>query len=344
MMFNPSKNLFFFTLILGIFITISSNSWLGIWMGLEINLLSFIPLMMDKSNVFASEASLKYFLTQAMASSLLLFAIILFLSFNNLNFSTWNFLFSSKLMLINMSLLIKMGAAPFHFWFPSVMNCLSWFNNWILMTIQKIAPFILIFYSFNYFIVFSSMVLSLMFGALGGINQTSIRKIMAYSSINHMSWMLCSMYFSKSLWLNYFFFYNFLTSAIVILFYLFNLFFLNQIFLYFNNNLPIKFSIFILLLSLGGLPPFIGFFPKWLVIQHLMFNQFYFIMLVLVVMTLFTLYFYLQLTYSAFMMDSWNFKWNFFKNKNYYFFYNYLFISLSFFSIFSLILITLFFN
>nr|APT41529.1 NADH dehydrogenase subunit 2 [Pressatia choti] len=340
MLFNPSKILFMSSLILGIIISISSNSWLGIWMGLEINLLSFIPLMMDESNTFSSEASLKYFLTQAMASSLLLFSIILFLNYNNMNFSLWNSLFFSKLLLINMALLIKTGAAPFHFWFPSVMNCLSWFNNWILMTIQKIAPFILIFYSFNYYLNFISLSLSLIFGAIGGLNQTSIRKIMAYSSINHMSWMLCSMYFSKSLWLNYFIFYIFLTTSIVFVFSMFNIFFMNQMFMYFNNNLIIKMSLFILLLSLGGLPPFIGFFPKWLVIQYLMSNNFYFIILMMVVMTLFTLYFYLQITYSAFMIDSWHFKWSFFKNKMSY--YNYIFMSLMFTSIFGLMFVSIF--
>nr|APT41516.1 NADH dehydrogenase subunit 2 [Lutzomyia trinidadensis] len=342
MLFNPSKNLFMFSLIVGIMITISSNSWLGVWMGLEINLLSFIPLMMNETNTYASEASLKYFLTQAMASALLLFSIILFLSYNYMNFSLWNFSFYSKMLLINMSILIKIGSAPFHFWFPSVMNTLSWFNSWILMVIQKIAPFILIFYSFNYFLIFISLMMSLFFGSLGGINQTSIRKIMAYSSINHMSWMLCCLFFSKSLWLNYFLFYSFLTSSIVLLFHFFNIFFLNQIFLYFNHNLIIKFSLFILLLSLGGLPPFIGFFPKWLVIQYLMFNYYYFTLLCMIVLTLFTLYFYLQITYSAFMIDSWNFKWNFMKIKNFYF--NFLFIKLTFISIFGLIFISLFFN
>nr|APT41542.1 NADH dehydrogenase subunit 2 [Sciopemyia fluviatilis] len=342
MLLNPSKILFMSTLILGIIISISSNSWLGIWMGLEINLLSFIPLMTDKFNIYSSEASLKYFLTQAMASSLLLFASILFLSYKTLNFNLLNYFFLSKLSLINMTLLIKMGAAPFHFWFPSVLNCLSWFNSWVLMTIQKISPFILIFYSLNYYLNSFCLILSLIFGSLGALNQTSIRKIMAYSSINHISWMLCSMFFSKNLWLNYFMFYIFLTSSIIITFNFFNIFFINQVFLYFNNNMIIKFSIFILFLSLGGLPPFIGFFPKWLVIQYLMFNNYYFIMLFMVIMTLFTLYYYLQITYSAFMIDSWNMKWNFLKIKLPSFWY--IFITLTFISTFGLILISLFFN
>nr|APT41477.1 NADH dehydrogenase subunit 2 [Viannamyia furcata] len=342
MIFNPAKMLFMSTLMLGILISISSNSWLGIWMGLEINLLSFIPLMNDETNSYASEASLKYFLTQAMASAILLFSIILFLTYNNLNFNLLNFSFMSNLMLINTALLMKIGAAPFHFWFPSVMSNLSWMNNWILMTIQKITPFIILFYSFNYYMNFLSLILSLMFSSMGGLNQNSLRKIMAYSSINHMSWMLASMYFSKTLWLNYYIFYTMLTTSIVMMFYMFNMFFLNQMYLYFNNNILLKFLNFTLLLSLGGLPPFIGFFPKWLIIQYMMFNQFYFTILIMVIFTLFTLYFYLQITYSAFLMDTWNFKWNFLNNKIKRF--NYLYMILTFMSIFSLILISIFYN
>ncbi|BFM98429.1 NADH dehydrogenase subunit 2 (mitochondrion) [Sergentomyia squamirostris] len=341
MLFNPSKMLFMSTLMLGIFITISSNSWLSAWMGLEINLLSFIPLMMNKYDTLSNEASLKYFLTQAMASSLLLFSIILFLNHSLMNFNLWNFNFLTKLSLINLILLIKTGSAPFHFWFPSVMNSLSWFNSWILMTLQKIAPFILIFYVFNYFIAMTSLIFSLIFGAIGGLNQISIRKIMSYSSINHMSWMLTAMFFSKNLWLNYFIFYSLLTTSIVLLFNFFNIFYLNQIFLYNNNFISIKFSTFILLLSLGGLPPFIGFFPKWLIIQYLLMNNFYLILILNVMFTLITLFFYLQLTYSAFMINSTSLKWMYIYQP---LFMKTLMIILSYISIFGLIIMSLFFN
>ena len=81
-------------------------------MGLEINLLSFIPLIINSKNLFSSESSLKYFLTQALASSIFLFSIILFFLFNNFNRYEFNFYF---LILLNSSLIIKIGAAPFHF-------------------------------------------------------------------------------------------------------------------------------------------------------------------------------------------------------------------------------------
>ncbi|RCK67899.1 hypothetical protein DT076_19060 [Desertihabitans brevis] len=78
-------------------------------MGLEINLLSFIPLIRD-NKLISTEASLKYFLTQALASSVFLFATILFLL--NSNKINSNFLIE---IIIFSSLLLKRGSAPFHF-------------------------------------------------------------------------------------------------------------------------------------------------------------------------------------------------------------------------------------
>ncbi|NJI29948.1 hypothetical protein HBI98_22590 [Aeromonas veronii] len=82
-------------------------------MGLEINLLSFIPLINDnKKNLLTSESSLKYFLTQAFASSILLFAIIIIIFFLNNNYSQ---LYRLNEILILSTLILKSGAAPFHF-------------------------------------------------------------------------------------------------------------------------------------------------------------------------------------------------------------------------------------
>jgi NADH-ubiquinone oxidoreductase chain 2 len=64
-------------LIGGILISISANSWLGAWIGLEINLISFIPLISSQENIFTTEASLKYFIIQALASSTLLFLVLI---------------------------------------------------------------------------------------------------------------------------------------------------------------------------------------------------------------------------------------------------------------------------
>nr|UFZ13424.1 NADH dehydrogenase subunit 2 [Protochauliodes humeralis] len=305
---NFSKIIFIFCLMAGTLISISSNSWFGAWMGLEINLLSFIPLMINLTNLLSNESALKYFLVQALASSMLLFAIILSSIYSKdllmLKINDW----SNNL--INISLFIKMGAAPFHFWFPSVMESLDWFNGFILMTWQKIAPLMLISYNISSNLMLFIIISSALIGALGGLNQTNLRTLLAFSSINHLSWILTSMLISENLWITYFMFYSFVTYIMVYFCKYFNLFYLNQLFPLFNSNFLIKFFLMINLLSLGGLPPFLGFMPKLFVIQFLSMNKMFFIIFILVMTSLITLFFYLRICFSTFLLMYPSLKWN----------------------------------
>nr|YP_010263720.1 NADH dehydrogenase subunit 2 [Oyamia seminigra]UIX54775.1 NADH dehydrogenase subunit 2 [Oyamia seminigra] len=307
---NPTKLLFLCTLISGSIISISSNSWFGAWIGLEINLLSFIPLMTNSSNLLSTEASLKYFLTQALASATLLFTVV----FAALMYSYPNSLISPNLFLntlINSSLLLKMGAAPFHFWFTGVMEGLSWMNGFLLLTWQKIAPLMLLSYnlSLNMFTVFV-IISSIMIGSLGGLNQTSLRKIMAYSSINHLGWLTSAMIMSESIWNTYFITYSFLTATIIFMLNTYKISHLNQAFSLNSLSPVIKFSLFSSLLSLGGLPPFLGFMPKWMVIQNLTETDMKITAVIMVVMTLLTLFYYLQVSFSAFTLTYTENLWN----------------------------------
>nr|AEE98118.1 NADH dehydrogenase subunit 2 [Liponeura sp. AJJ-2011] len=311
MYFNPSKLLFFSTLIMGTLITISANSWIGAWMGLEINLLSFIPLMMDTNNLMSTESSLKYFLTQALASSMLLFIVLIYMiKTNMLNYWEMNTKWIS--LIINSCLLMKAGAAPFHFWFPNVMEGMNWMNSLILLTVQKIAPLVLLSYTLQDSMIYFIIMLCIIVGSLGGLNQTSLRKVMAFSSINHLGWILSAMLTGENLWMSYFLFYSALTLSMITLFKMFKLYYMSQMFALCNHTVLIKFSLFINLLSLGGLPPFLGFMPKWLVIQMLIKENLHFLMVLMVTFTLITLYFYLRLFFAASLMNfnemSWNFK------------------------------------
>nr|QBF00326.1 NADH dehydrogenase subunit 2 [Stegana wanglei] len=297
---NSSKILFVIIMLSGSLISITSNSWLSAWMGLEINLLSFIPLMSDNNNLMSTEASLKYFLIQALASSVLLFAVIILMMKNILNFEM-NHLYSSSIIMS--SLLLKSGAAPFHFWFPNIMEGLSWMNCLLLMTWQKIAPLMLISYLNVDLILYFSIILSVIIGSLGGLNQTSLRKLLAFSSINHLGWMLISLKINLSIWFIYFFLYSFLSFTLIFLFNSFKIFHFNQMFSLFFNQKPLKFILMMNFLSLGGLPPFLGFMPKWLVIQQLSLENQYFLLTILVMTALITLFFYLRICFSAFMLN-----------------------------------------
>nr|AVN68046.1 NADH dehydrogenase subunit 2 [Beybienkoa kurandanensis] len=302
--------LFFTTLISGMMITLSSNSWLGAWMGLEINLLSFIPIMSSNENIYTSEASLKYFLIQALASSVLLFFLISKVMIENM-FFVFNSTVTS--IVLTTPLLLKSGAAPLHWWFPSVMEGLSWINCFVLMTIQKIAPLVLISLTLNSnFFMTITIMSSVMIGSIGGYNQTSIRKILTYSSINHMGWMLSALLLGENFWLLYFTMYSFMTLVIILIISPSQISFINQTFLLNNDNPSMKLLLFTSLLSLGGLPPFLGFIPKWIIIQTMTTNNMIFLITFMVLFSLITLYYYLRITYSSFLIlhsePSWNIK------------------------------------
>nr|YP_010443323.1 NADH dehydrogenase subunit 2 [Coenochilus striatus]UTE83851.1 NADH dehydrogenase subunit 2 [Coenochilus striatus] len=292
--------LFLMSLMIGTLISISSYSWMGMWMGLEINLLSLIPLMSSTKNMFASEAALKYFIVQALASTILLFSIIMVSMYFSFNLK-FNLYFS---LMLNTSLLTKMGAAPLHFWFPEVMEGLNWFNSLIMLTWQKIAPMILIMYSNEtkiYFII--CIIFSMMISGIMGMNQTSLRKILAYSSINHIGWMLGAILISPTIWFYYFSIYCIITINIIVIFWTLNTFYINQLFITFNTNPLVKFFFMLNFLSLGGLPPFLGFMPKWLLINSLIQSNFYFLTFLMTIMTLITLYFYMRITFSSLLLN-----------------------------------------
>nr|YP_009428548.1 NADH dehydrogenase subunit 2 [Euproctis similis]AMJ17403.1 NADH dehydrogenase subunit 2 [Euproctis similis] len=331
--YNSSKIFFLFILIFSTFMVISSNSWLGCWIGLEMNLLSFIPLISNSNNLFSTEASLKYFLVQSIASINFLFFILMIMIFKNL-------LMNSFLMvLINFTMLMKMGSVPFHFWFPNMVEGLSWFNNFILMTWQKISPMILMSYYFNMKLMIFMILMNTIIGALGGIKQTSLRKLMAFSSINNLGWMLVALMISENLWLFYLFIYSFMMSIMCFLFNMMNVFFINQLFII-NMNTIIKINLLINFLSLGGLPPFLGFFPKWIIINSLMNNNLIFLIFIMIMMSLIILFFYIRIIYSSIMFNYFKMKWfNFNFNGN-----KMLLINIfSFLSIFMMIICSFFF-
>nr|YP_010697697.1 NADH dehydrogenase subunit 2 [Neptis namba]WCF76495.1 NADH dehydrogenase subunit 2 [Neptis namba] len=330
---NSNKMFFLFILFFSTLISISANSWLGCWIGLEINLLSFIPLMSSPNNLLNSETSLKYFLTQAIASINFLFAILLNLFLMNFYFNNF---FS---IIINSAMLMKMGSIPFHFWFPNIMEGLSWINCFILMTWQKITPMILLSYYLNFYYLYVIMIFNVLIGAISSFSQTSLRKLMAFSSINNLGWMLASLTISENLWFTYFIFYSIFTFIMCFLFYIINMFYINQLF-FFNLNFLIKISIMINFLSLGGLPPFMGFFPKWLVINYLLNNNFIIISFIFILSSLILLFVYIQIMYSSLMFFSFKLKWFKIFMKNNYLILIYFF---NFISLLGMIISTFFF-
>nr|AOY39968.1 NADH dehydrogenase subunit 2 [Scolytinae sp. BMNH 1040118] len=281
--------MFFILLMSSSMVSISSSSWLIAWLGLEINLMSFIPLM-KKMNKFTSEAMIKYFIIQAMASMLLMMSVILTSLKSTTSMSYMPSLITSS------SLLMKMGAAPFHFWFPEVMSGLQWTTSLLLATWQKIAPSILLsFTSPKLQFILTVTLLSVMVGSIQSMNQQCLRKLIAYSSINNIGWMLPMIYMNMNMWLLYFTIYSILNTGIIMTWKNMKIFFFSQLNKLFHSNKSMKIFFSMSLLSLGGLPPFLGFLPKWMVIQTMAENSLFTMITMMVTLTLIMLFVYVRM-------------------------------------------------
>nr|QFK69048.1 NADH dehydrogenase subunit 2 [Phymatostetha signifera] len=299
MMLNSTKMLFIMFMFISTLISASSNNWLSGWMGLEINLMSFIPIMYSKLNYYSSESSMKYFIIQSSSSMILLLGIILTSLKINMNIS---------MMVMTCGLLTKLGVAPFHMWVPSIMEGINWINCLILSTWQKIAPLILISYSINNNMLIIPAIFSLLIGSIGGLNQSSIKKLMAYSSINNIGWILISMLMSMMTWINYFMIYSLMISMFMYLLNKENINYINQCFMSTFKSIN-KIFFLIMLLSMGGMPPMLGFMPKWMVIQLTMMSDMYIVTLVMVSSSLIVLFYYIQMSFSMLMINSQKLKW-----------------------------------
>nr|ABU49942.1 NADH dehydrogenase subunit 2 [Menidia beryllina] len=288
-----------FGLGLGTTITFASSHWLLAWMGLEMNTLAIIPLMAQHHHPRAVEATTKYFLTQATAAAMLLFA------------STTNAWLSGQweiqqishpvpITMITLALALKVGLAPLHAWLPEVLQGLDLTTGLILSTWQKLAPFALLLQiqPTNSYILIALGLASTLMGGWGGLNQTQLRKILAYSSIAHLGWMILVLQFSPSLTLLALLTYFIMTFSTFMTFKLNNSTTVNMLATSWSKA-PVLTSITpLILLSLGGLPPLTGFMPKWLILQELAKQDLALTATFAALSALLSLYFYLRLTYA----------------------------------------------
>nr|DAZ87586.1 TPA_asm: NADH dehydrogenase subunit 2 [Euschistus heros] len=298
---KKSSYLFYSTLIIGSLMTISSNNWMSMWIGLELNMMSFIPIMLTKINKSTSESALIYFMVQSISSMILMMMVTI---------NMWNYLISedSINMIITMALMIKMGAAPFHFWLPEVMAKMEWMKCIIIMSWQKVAPLYMLSNTSNNSMLMNMIICtSIMIGSVGGLNQSSLRKMMAYSSINHLGWMMA---INKSMnkWTIYLTIYSLMATMICLMFYNKNLYFINQLGSINMHNME-KMSMFMMMLSFGGLPPFLGFLPKWIAIQSLINEKELFILIIMIMFSLINLMFYIRIMTSMILSFSVSIKW-----------------------------------
>nr|AAX97671.1 NADH dehydrogenase subunit 2 [Amphiuma means] len=304
---NPyATSIFLSSLATGTTITLTSNHWFLAWMGLEINTLAMIPLMTKSHHPRAIESTVKYFMVQATSSATILFASIL----NAWQTGEWTIMNNctqTPAAIMTIALMMKLAAAPFHMWLPDVLQGQNLTTGLILLTWQKLAPMALLFQmsqQLNTNMLILTGLLSILVGGWGGLNQTQLRKIMAYSSIAHLGWMIIILTFLPTIMLLNFILYLIMTASMFVMLINLKVMNINKLAISWTKNPTLASMMVVLLLALGGLPPTTGFMPKWLILEEITKQEMTMLALLMAMSALLSLFFYLRLSYSISLTTS----------------------------------------
>nr|USH59317.1 NADH dehydrogenase subunit 2 [Bombycilla garrulus] len=299
---NPQAKLIFITsLLMGTTITISSNHWIMAWTGLEINTLAILPLISKSHHPRAIEAATKYFLVQAVASTLVLFSSMT----NAWHTGQWDITQLThplSCLILTSAIAMKLGLVPFHFWFPEVLQGAPIITGLILSTAMKLPPMTLLYmtsHSLNPTVLTGLAILSAALGGWMGLNQTQVRKIMAFSSISHLGWMAIIIVYNPKLALLNFYLYTLMTATVFLTLNSIKVLKLSTLMTTWTKNPTLSATLLLALLSLAGLPPLTGFLPKWLIIQELTKQDMASAAIIISLLSLLGLFFYLRLAYCA---------------------------------------------
>nr|YP_010247333.1 NADH dehydrogenase subunit 2 [Bothrogonia shuana]QKQ14775.1 NADH dehydrogenase subunit 2 [Bothrogonia shuana] len=293
MVMNSTLFLFMNTMVLGMLLSISTNNFIMLWSGLELSLMSFIPMMSSK-NLLSSESMMKYFIVQSMSSSIMISGLVL-MGINTMQ---------SEYLIVT-SVLIKVGMAPFHNWMITVIEGMSYQMILIMLTMMKVPPLMVI--SYLNVTLYLPVFISLIVGAIWGINQNSVRKMLAYSSIYNMAYM-CSCIKMISVWSMFMINYTIVITSVLLMFMKLNIYYFNQMMVNsFKKSMNI--SIWMLMLSLGGIPPMMGFLGKLMVLEYLISIDQLMLTAMMVLSSLPVMFYYMRCSFMSMTMSSISMKW-----------------------------------
>jgi len=208
-------------------------------------------------------------------------------------------------LLILSGLLFKLGAAPFHVWIPDIYEGAPTIITAYLSIVPKIGIlgivmklFINISYEYIDLITFSGL-LSIFIGAIGGLNQTRFKRLIGYSAIGHMGFILLGLSMSSVKGLSASIIY--ITVYIIMSINIFgviltcNRYLIGSYGSLSSNNPIIAITLAICLLSMAGIPFLGGFLGKYLVFMAGVEQQAYFIMLTALVGTVISSFYYVRI-------------------------------------------------
>nr|QWQ50156.1 NADH dehydrogenase subunit 2 [Opisthotropis kuatunensis] len=300
---NPMSWLIITTsIILSTSMITSTTHWLMTWACLEINTLSMTPIISKPNHPRSTEAATKYYLTQTIASTTMLFAATM----NAMNTSNWEMHLTTEptTTIITLTLMLKMAAAPFHFWLPEVSQGATTMTTLTILTWQKIAPLTILLNTnneTNTTLLLMSATMSITMGGMGGLNQTQLRKLMAFSSIAHTGWIMATLSMAPNISLLTFLIYIMTTTPIFLTMNITSLTTMKDIGMAWTTSPTLMLLLSMTILSMGGLPPLTGFMPKWLILNKLTHLNMMIEATTMAMTSLLSLYIYMRLMYMSSM-------------------------------------------
>ena len=327
-LFRYEYILFILFAILGSFVLISSDNFLTAFIGLELQSLSlYLMAAFNTKNLNSNEAGIKYFSLGALSSGFLLFGISMIyfdtasFSFQNLN--NYSTISEVGLALVLIALFFKVSAAPFHIWTPDVYEGSPTISTLFFATLPKFASLIFLFRIYHelnipkidslHYIFQIVCAISLLVGVYGAITQKIIKRLLAFSSINHIGFMLLAIMSYQYMSEGTIFFY--------LIIYLITTFGVFSVILNLRtsegeitlltglNGLKASsrskaISMLVFLFSLAGIPPFAGFFAKFFILSASINEGFYILSVIAVISSVIAAFYYLSVIKNMFFNES----------------------------------------
>lgn len=330
--------LLFLLSLLGMFVMLNSYDFTIMYLSLELQTICFYILAAYKTQSNSStEAGIKYFVLGSFSSGLLLFGISLIYGFTGTtNFQDLSYLLVGLsnldigalilgILFILVGLLFKLGAAPFHVWLPDVYEGSPTVVTAFFASIAKIPAMILfitviyfVFYSFVgywHVVVLVCAIISMFIGGLGALYQNKIKRLVAYSSISHMGFLLLGISSGTLQGLQatsvYLFIYLLLTINFFSIIFgvrkyvsVFKIKTLDDFRLLFKSNPIIAIILSLNLFSYAGIPPLAGFFGKFYVLSVSTNVGMYFVVFFAIVFSIISSVYYIRLVKLMFFEKS----------------------------------------
>ena len=311
---------------LGMMLMISANNLMSMYLAIELQSLSlYVAAAIKRDSLSSAESGVKYFILGALSSGILLYGFSLIYGFTgSMNFDEINFYLLRYenlnlglifgLVFVMVGLAFKVSAVPFHMWTPDVYEGAPNSITAFFAIVPKIAAVALI-YRFclvpfeNFYLEWSQIVIflsvaSMFLGAIAAIAQSNIKRLLAYSSIGHIGYILIALVAANDDGVKassiYMFSYMVMNIAIFTILlsikvkneYLVNISDLKGLS---KSNPIVSLSIAIIMLSMAGIPPFIGFFGKFYVFIAAIENELYVLSILGVLASVISAYYYLRI-------------------------------------------------